>query len=73
MNKKREKMSFKDYYLSLKSSLREEICSKLEISEKTFYNKMNDNSFDHPQKVVISQITGRPIEELFPSSKSPAA
>lgn len=74
MNEKAEKMSFKDYYFSLKSNLREKICCKLEISEKTFYNKLRDDSFDNPQRVIIAEIIGKPIEELFPTTKSnPAA
>jgi len=73
MDTNQEIMSFKDYYSSLKNlhvELRDKICEKLEISEKTFYNKLNDDSFDYPQKLVISMITGKTIDELFPSSEN---
>lgn len=71
MNQNQENMSFRTYYSSLKNlhvSLRGRICYKLGISTKTFYNKLNDDSFDYPQKVVIAQITEKDIEELFPGT-----
>lgn len=69
MDKNQGNMNFKDYYDSLSkvpSDLKKKICEKLEISDKTFYNKMNDNSFDYPQKLVISMILEKPIDVLFP-------
>lgn len=69
MNTIKENMNFRDYYNSLSrlpGDLKKKICEKLEISDKTFYNKMNDNTFDYPQKLVISMILEKPIDELFP-------
>ena len=77
MEKNQENMSFRNYYNVLKNQhveLRNKICQALDISTKTFYNKLNDDSFDYPQKLVISQITEMNIDELFPqTSKNPAA
>lgn len=70
MGTKKAKMSFKDYYSSLKNAhteFRDQVCSTLGISEKTFYNKINNGTFDYPQKVVIAQIMKSTVEELFPS------
>jgi hypothetical protein len=64
-----DKMSFTDYYNRLKTQhvvLRDEIILKLEISEKTFYNKFNENRFSYPEKIVISQLLDKPINDLFP-------
>ena len=69
MNKTSEEMSFTDYYSWLQerpNELRREIISQLEISEKTFYNRLQDGKFLYPQKLVISRIIERPIEVLFP-------
>ena len=71
MNKTSEEMSFTDYYSWLQerpNELRREIISQLEISEKTFYNRLQDGKFLYPQKLVISQIIERPIEVLFPEA-----
>jgi hypothetical protein len=72
MNTNQENMSFKNYYSSLKTlhvELRDRICKALEFSEKTFYNKLNGDSFDYPEKLVISKITEKEIDELFPSTE----
>jgi len=71
MDTNQENMSFKDYYTSLKNQhveLRDKICEVLDITPKTFYNKLNDDTFDYPQKVVIAQIAEKSIDELFPST-----
>lgn len=63
-------MSFKYYYNKLKTQhveTRDKICQILDISEKTFYNKLNDDSFDYGQKLVIAQVTGEPVDSLFPT------
>lgn len=73
MNKKQDKMNFQDYYNSLKTQyleVRNEICVKLEISEKTFYNKLNDNNFTYPQQVVIAQLLKKQVSELFPNNQT---
>ncbi|OFX56316.1 MAG: hypothetical protein A2066_13020 [Bacteroidetes bacterium GWB2_41_8] len=73
MRPKKAKMSFTDYYTNLKNiqaELRDKICQKLEISEKTFYNKLNNDTFDYPQKVVIAQILESSVEVLFPQKQT---
>ena len=53
------KMSFKDYYKSLSEiqyDLKSRVMSKLEISEKTFYNKMNDESWSPVEIEAIESI-----------------
>ena len=70
MNKTPDKLSFNDYYNWLQerpNELRREIISQLEISEKTFYNRLMDGKFNYPQKMVISNITGEDIDTLFPA------
>jgi len=71
MYKTSEEMSFTAYYNWLQNQpneLRREIISQLEISEKTFYNRLQDNKFTYPQKLVISQILEKPIDFLFPEA-----
>lgn len=73
MNENIENMSFQDYYSSLKTQytvLRDKICKKLGISEKTFYNRLSENNFTYPEQVVISEIIGKPHHELFPNKES---
>jgi len=73
MDPNQENMSFRTYYNELKNKhveLRDQICEVLDISTKTFYNKLNDDSFDYPQKLVISQMTGMEIEKLFPPTQT---
>jgi predicted DNA-binding transcriptional regulator AlpA len=72
MMENQENMSFRTYYNELKTQhveLRDKICEVLGISTKTFYNKLNDDSFDYPQKLVISQMTGFEIDKLFPPTE----
>ena len=64
-----QKIDFKAYYEELKkqaTKLRDEICASLEISTETFYQKLKNGTFDYPQKVVIANIVGKSIDELFP-------
>lgn len=64
-----QNMSFKDYYYSLKTNLKNQICEEFGISDKTFYNKLNKvdgNDFDNLQKKRIAEITGIDAEILFP-------
>ena len=71
MYKTSEEMSFTAYYNWLQNQpneLRREIISQLEISEKTFYNRLQDHKFTYPQKLVISQILEKPIDFLFPEA-----
>jgi hypothetical protein len=68
-----ENMTFEDYYLHLKDSaptLREKVCHALEISYKTFYNKRNDNSWTNPEREMIAQILGQPVNVLFPEKQT---
>lgn len=76
MQKNQENMSFRNYYNVLKNQhveLRNKICQALDISTKTFYNKLNDDSFDYPQKLVISKIIEMSIDELFPQTSNNSA
>jgi len=53
------KMSFKDYYKSLSEiqyDLKSRVINKLNISEKTFYNKMNDESWSQVEIEAIESI-----------------
>lgn len=62
-------LSFTDYYNRLQeqaNELRRQITQQLEISEKTFYNRLQDQKFTYPEKLVISQIIEEPMETLFP-------
>lgn len=66
-------MDFKAYYELKKMQptlLRDDICQQLEISVETFYVKLRNDSFSYPQRVVIAQIVGYSIEELFPSKET---
>lgn len=72
MNTNQVNMSFRDYYGKLKNQhveLRDKICEALGISVKTFYNKLNNESFDNPEKLVISSITEIALDELFPKDE----
>lgn len=71
LNKIPDKLSFTDYYNWLQerpNELRREIIRQLEISEKTFYNRLQDGKFLYPQKLVISQIIEQDIDTLFPEA-----
>jgi len=62
-------MSFKDHYSTIKNTpknFRGEICRLLQISEKTFYNRMENNSWTSPEKVSISLFLEESVETLFP-------
>jgi hypothetical protein len=68
-----EKMTFEDYYLSLRDAsrlLREQICNRLEISHKTFYNKRNDNSWSTIERETISQLLKKSVDVLFPEKQT---
>lgn len=54
-----EKISFTDYYkqfAELQSDLRKLVCEKLNISEKTFYNKINADSFNDLERTAIAKV-----------------
>ncbi len=68
-----EKISFKAHYEYLikgASELRERICRELNITRRTFYNKLSNNSFSNPEKLIIAQIMQKPVNELFPEINS---
>lgn len=53
------KMSFKDYYKSLSElqlDLRSKVMERFGISEKTFYNKMNEESWSPAELDEIQKI-----------------
>lgn len=67
MNAKQDKISLKAYYEILKRlhlELRDEICTALAISEKTFYNKLNNDSFTPAELHLISEILPVHINKL---------
>lgn len=52
-------LNFSDYYKNLselQGELRNLICDKLEISYKTFYNKINADSWSNIEREAIAQI-----------------
>lgn len=64
-----EEITFVGYYGELgnaQAKFRAEICHKLGITERTFFNKVKKDSFDPAQKIVISMILKKPIDKLFP-------
>ncbi len=61
------KLNFTDYYKSYSESqgeLRRRICDRLEISFKTFYNKMNGNSWTTIELEAIEKIVNDLNTEL---------
>jgi hypothetical protein len=64
---KRLKMSFKDYYSKLdqiQSEIRDEIVAELDISTKTFYNRMNKDSWTKLERAAIDRIIQNHISKL---------
>lgn len=45
--------NLKDFYSNLKINLKKDICKLLDISEATFYNKLNNNSWKNSEKLMI--------------------
>lgn len=67
METSKEKISFQDYYKNLsfvQGELRAKICDKLEISYKTFYNKINSDSWTTIEREAIEKIMDEFIIEL---------
>jgi len=61
-----EKINFTDYYKSfftIQGELRERICAKLEISLKTFYNKINADSWSAIEREAIEKIVDQINQE----------
>jgi len=53
-------MSFKDHYVQLGNSqsvLRDRIISELEITVKTFYNKLHADSWSALERAKVEEIT----------------
>lgn len=66
-NPKQVKMSFIDYYElidKLKPSLRDEIIKALGIKIKTFYNKMNNDSWSQLEREKLEQVYHEHINVL---------
>lgn len=64
---KRLKMSFKDYYTNLdqlQSEIRDEIVAELDISTKTFYNRLNKDSWTKLERAAIDRIMQNHISKL---------
>jgi len=52
-------LNFSDYYKNLselQADLRSKVCDKLEISYKTFYNKINSDSWSTIEREAIAKI-----------------
>lgn len=52
-------LNFSDYYKNLselQADLRNKVCDKLEISYKTFYNKINSDSWSTIEREAIAKI-----------------
>ncbi|MCK5134842.1 MAG: hypothetical protein KAR19_03580 [Bacteroidales bacterium] len=64
-------MSLRTYYSELafaQISLRDEIMDTLEISKRTFYERIKDSSWTGPERKLLSQYFHQPIEVLFPEN-----
>lgn len=60
-------MSFKDHYVKLgvlQSELRARIVSELEITEKTFYNKLHADSWSALERAKVVEITSKHFLKL---------
>jgi hypothetical protein len=52
-------LNFSDYYKNLselQGDLRNKVCDKLEISYKTFYNKINSDAWSNIEREAIAKI-----------------
>ena len=61
------KMSLKDYYRllgSIQSEFKEKVLEALEISEKTFYNRLNSDKFSTIEREKIAQITNETLTSI---------
>ena len=68
-------LSLPDYLEELKGlqvKTRDKIISELGISLKTFYNKLNNDSFSPLEKTKISELTGISKDILFPQKEEVA-
>ncbi len=62
-----EKMNFSDYYKSfteLTGTLKKRVCEKLQISEKTFYNRVKNNSWSLLEQEAVDTIVKEIQDEL---------
>lgn len=62
-----KKISFQDYYkglAELQGDLRNRICTKLEITPKTFYNKINADSWSTLEREAIEKIVDEIHNEI---------
>ena len=61
------KMSFKDYYKSLSElqvELKVRVRKRLRISDKTFYNLLNENRWSDDQLLVIEEVKAELTKEI---------
>lgn len=69
---KNEKLSLKQLYGKLKTvkpqnDFRDKVLEATGMAETTFWQKMKgDRSFTDEEKQQIAQVTGRPLNQLFP-------
>jgi hypothetical protein len=67
ITKTESKMNFKDYYSfvdTIKEDLRSKIMEVLEISQKTFYNKLNADSWTKIELEKVEEIFQQHINSL---------
>lgn len=67
------KMSFKDYYLKLdklQNEIRKKVIDSLEISEKTFYNRLNADGWTAIEREKIDQIIQEHLNEFTLNSSN---
>lgn len=65
--KKILKMNFLDYYEltdKLKPALRDEIIKALDISQKSFYNKLKDDRWTKLEREKLEQIYSKHVSDL---------
>jgi hypothetical protein len=66
-NAKYLKMSLKDYYKLLgnvQSDFKDKVLEALEISEKTFYNRLNADKWTNIERDKIAQITNDTLTSI---------
>lgn len=75
MKGKTQNMTLQDYAEEKKRSwpkFKNEVCSALRISEKTFYNRFRNNSWTPLERSFLSEKTGISEENLFPKTEKVA-
>ncbi len=75
-NQKQEKMTFQNHFQKLKNALpefRDKLLEELGISYRSFYRKLETNSFNLSEQKVIATIMDSDIQTLFPENSKISA